>query len=139
MIDAIIGPKGSGKTAKLVSEITAKSEEPESNIVCIEYGKRFDKQIPYQVRLIDVTEYPVQSYAQLLSFIAGIAAKDYDITQIYIDSIYKVAQDDDKEHLSQFFTDLAEFAKNIGAQVTITISDELEALPENVKSFMREV
>lgn len=137
MIDAIVGPKGSGKTARLVREITHLSDEPESNIVCIEYGKRFDKQIPYTVRLIDVTEYPVASYAQLLSFIAGIAAKDYDITHIYIDSIYKVAHDDDLDHLDKFFKDLDDFAKNIGATVTITISDDLEHLPETVQKFAR--
>ena len=139
MIDAIVGPKGSGKTAKLVAEISRLAEEAESNIVCIEYGKRFDRQIPYQVRLIDITEYPVNSYRELLSFLAGLTAKDYDITRIYIDSIYKVANDDSLEDLAHFFDELETFATQNEVDITITISDEKDRLPENVVAKMREI
>lgn len=137
MIDAIIGLKGSGKTSQLVDEINEKAARDDTNIVCIEYGRRFDRNIPYHVRLIDITEYPVNNYRELLAFIAGISAKDYDISHIYIDSIYKIAQDDDHDHLSVFFNDLHAFAEQIQADVTITISDEYELLPDNVKEFAR--
>ncbi len=137
MIDAIVGQKGSGKTSKLVDEINVKAQNNDVNIVCLEYGKRFDRQIPYQVRLIDVTEYPVNSYAELLSFIAGISAKDYDISHFYIDSIYKVANDDCKDCLSKFFSDLSSFSEKSSINFTITISDAVENLPENVQQVVR--
>ncbi|MDO5737745.1 MAG: hypothetical protein Q4P65_00640 [Eubacteriales bacterium] len=139
MIDVVVGPKGSGKTAKLVAEITKHADEQENNIVCIEYGRRFDRQIPYQVRLIDITEYPVNSYRELLSFIAGITAKDYDITRIYIDSIYKVASESDPDKLDQFVKELSEFAEQIEVAFTITISDEVENLPDTVVKNMRQI
>ena len=90
MINAIVGHKGSGKTARIVKEITDASSRSDSNIVCIENGKRFDSVVPYTVRLIDIQEYPVSGFDELFAFIAGMNAKDYDISHIYIDSIYKV-------------------------------------------------
>lgn len=137
MIDAIVGQKGSGKTSKLVDEINVKAQKNDVNIVCLEYGKRFDKQIPYQVRLIDITEYPVSNYAELLAFIAGISAKDYDISHFYIDSIYKVANDDSKEDLEQFISDLNTFSEKVDINFTITISDDIDSLPENVRKAAR--
>ncbi len=136
MIDVIVGPKGSGKSSGLVEEIIQKAQK-EENIVCIEHGKRFDRQIPYQVRLIDVTEYPVANYDQLLAFLAGISAKDYDISHVYIDSIYKIAGTEDTSELSKFFDNLKAFTEQLKINFTITISDDLDKMPENVKACAR--
>ena len=137
MIDAIVGVKGSGKTPRLLEEMSEELKEEGANIVFIEYGKRLDSVIPYHVRLIDITEYPVRGYDGLLAFLAGLNAKDYDITHIYIDSIYKVTGNSNPEHLADFFRELQKLAKNVDNRITITISEELESLPESVKAFAR--
>ena len=89
------------------------------------------------MRLIDITEYPVRGYDGLLAFLAGLNAKDYDITHIYIDSIYKVTGNNNPDHLADFFRELQKLAKNVDNRITITISEELESLPESVKAFAR--
>ncbi len=137
MIEAVVGLKGSGKTSRMVDEISKISKKDDTNVVCIEYGKRFNQQIPYQVRLIDITEYPVQNYRELLTFIAGVSAQDHDITHVYIDSLYKIANSEDLDELEAFFNDLNELTKNMTAKFTITISDDPEKLPENVKAVIR--
>lgn len=134
MIEAIVGHKGSGKTARIVQEITEAAQHPDNNIVCIEYGKRFDRNLPYMVRLIDIQEYPVHGYGELLSFIAGINAKDYDITHIYIDSIYKVAGVDDPASLAEFTRELNDFFAARKVKVVLTISEDPENIPEDVKA-----
>ncbi len=137
MIEAVVGLKGSGKTSKIVDEINKVSNTEDSNIVCIEYGKRFNQHIPYQVRLIDIREYPIQNYRELLTFIAGVSAQDHDITHIYIDSLYKIARSTDLEELEEFFNDLQDLTKNMVAKFTITISDDPKKMPSNVKNLMR--
>lgn len=137
MIEAVVGLKGSGKTSRMVEEISKVSKKDDTNVVCIEYGKRFNQQIPYQVRLIDITEYPVQNYRELLTFISGVSAQDHDITHVYIDSLYKIAHSTDLSKLEVFFNDLDELTKNMTAKFTITISDDPERLPENVKAVIR--
>lgn len=141
MIDAIVGHKGSGKTARLVKEITDATAVQDTNIVCIEYGKRFDRNLPYTVRLIDIQDFPVQGYGELIAFIAGINAKDYDITHIYIDSIYKVAKLDEaagQEGLADFIRQLDTFAEKYHVNITLTISEDPENLQEDVRSYIRE-
>ncbi|NLZ70896.1 MAG: hypothetical protein GX909_00135 [Clostridiaceae bacterium] len=137
MIEAVVGSKGSGKTSIIVDEINRVANSKDNNIVCIEYGKRFNQQIPYQVRLIDIMEYPVKTYRELLTFIAGVCAQDHDISHFYIDSLYKIANSTDIAALEVFFNDLNELTKNISAKFTITISDDPEKMPENVKKVMR--
>lgn len=139
MIEAIVGLKGSGKSSILVDEITDISNTKDTNVVCIEYGKRFNQNIPYQVRLIDITEYPVRDYRELITFIAGVSAKDHDITHFYIDSLYKIANSTKIDELEKFFDDLDELTKNMAATFIITISDDPDKMPENVKQVMRDV
>ena len=109
MINLIIGKKGSGKTSRMVDDLNEHAVDNAQNVVCIERGRRLDRYVKYQIRLIDVSEYPISGFDNLLSFIAGISAKDYDITHLYIDSIFKVAQDDSYENLEKFFENLSEF------------------------------
>ena len=101
MIKVIVGGKGTGKTARLVDDLNTQATSDAANVVCIEYGQRLDRMVKYKIRLIDITEYPVTGYDELLSFIAGISAKDYDLTHIYIDSISKISGDSDFVKLEQ--------------------------------------
>jgi hypothetical protein len=91
--------------------------------------------VKYQIRLTDITEYPVRGYRELLSFIAGISAKDYDITHLYIDSIYKVSGDEDPERLAVFLHDLDAFARKDNFHVMIILSADPEDLPEGVRRY----
>ncbi|HHU52716.1 MAG TPA: hypothetical protein GXZ43_01365 [Clostridiaceae bacterium] len=137
MIEAIVGFKGSGKTSIMVDEITDVANTKDTNVVCIEYGKRFNQNIPYQVRLIDIAEYPVRNYRELLTFIAGVSAKDHDITHFYIDSLYKIAHSEDRKELEIFFNDLEDLTQNLAAKFVITISDDPDLMPDNVKRVIR--
>ena len=135
MIKVIVGSKGSGKTARLVDDLNAQAMSDAANVVCIEAGQRLDRLVKYQIRLTDITEYPVHGYRELLSFIAGISAKDYDITHLYIDSIYKVAGDDNPENLAAFLKDLDAFAQKDNFHVMIILSADPDELPESVRHY----
>ena len=133
MVKILVGSKGSGKTARLVDNLNEKAHDDAHNVVCIQYGHRLDRLVKFRIRLVDITEYPVKGYRELLSFIAGISAKDYDLTHVYIDSIYKVAGSSDLEELALFLTDLEEFCASHDVNVTIVLSAEFDTLPEDIK------
>ena len=135
MIKVIVGSKGSGKTARLVDDLNAQANSETANVVCIEYGRRLDQMVKYKIRLVDIKEYPVKGYDQLLGFIAGIRAKDYDVTHIYIDSILKVSGDQDLTHLEEFLKDLDSFTEKEGFSIMIIISAEQANLPEGIQRF----
>ncbi|MDD2427028.1 MAG: hypothetical protein PHR78_03705 [Eubacteriales bacterium] len=139
MIDLIVGAKGSGKTPLMLKEIESEARKENSNIVFIEHGRRLDHVVPHSIRLIDITEYPVKGYSELLAFLAGLSAKDYDITHIYIDSVFKVVGDDDPQHLVSFVKNLSAFAPKVDSNITIAVSCDQSELPAEIQEYMREL
>ncbi|MBR4010819.1 MAG: hypothetical protein IKI87_08085 [Clostridiales bacterium] len=133
MIKVIAGEKGTGKTAQLVDMINEQATT-DNNIVCIQRGHRLDRLIKYSVRLVDLDEYPVEGFEQFLSFVAGICAKDYDVTHIYVDSILKITGETDYDRFAAFLEKFNEF---LGDKITATIicSRAADVLPESVTKY----
>ncbi len=133
-VKAVIGRKGTGKTPIMLDQMELLAQDKDSNIVFIEYGKTVDHLIPHSVRLIDITEYPVRGYNQLIAFLAGMNAKDYDISHMFIDSLLTIANDYSPEHLSEFLTALEAFACRTDVKITVSVSlDRNEMTPEALR------
>jgi len=135
MIKVIAGAKGTGKTAQLVDLINDQASNEQNNIVCIERGNRLDRLLKYKIRLVDISEYPVEGFSELLSFISGIYAKDFDLTHIYIDSIVKVAQSDDMNAMALFLSRLDSFLKESSIEVSIILSLSIDDLPAEIAKY----
>lgn len=135
MVKVIVGGKGSGKTGQLVDDLNAQAYNDAADVVCIEHGGRLNRLVKYKIRLIDILEYPVKGYRELLAFIAGINAEDYDLTHLYIDTITKVAGDNDLAHLEQFLRELDEYSSKNNLNVSIILSAELASLPEGIRQY----
>lgn len=134
MIKLIAGPKGTGKTAKLVDDINAVAAS-DSNVVCLERGNRLDQLLKPTVRLVNMKEYPIEGFDQVLAFICGICSKDYDLTHIYVDAICKVANASDTAALASFLTKLDAFLDGTPVVATILYSGDIDTLPEEVRKF----
>lgn len=134
MIRVIVGNKGSGKTARLVDELNEHAAQ-DNNVVCIEYGRRLDSSVNFKIRLVDITEYPTNGYRELLNFISGMYAKDYDLGCVYIDSIYKVAGSEDLDELAGFLADVEKFGEKSGIDTVVILSADPDAVPEGVRRY----
>ncbi len=134
MIRVIVGNKGSGKTARLVDELNEHAAQ-DNNVVCIEYGRRLDSSVNFKIRLVDITEYPTKGYRELLNFISGMYAKDYDLEYVYIDSIYKVAGTEDLDELASFLADIDQFGEKSGIDTVVVLSADPETVPEGVRRY----
>jgi len=91
--------------------------------------------LKYKIRKIDIDEYPSTGYDQLLSFIAGISAKDYDLTHIYIDSVFKVAKNDSLQDLAAFLKKLEIFLSDSSLVVTVVCSSDSATLPAEIQKY----
>lgn len=136
MIKVIVGPKGCGKTSKMVQDLNAHADNDLDNVVCIERGKRLNGLVSYKVRLVDIDEYPTLGFRELGSFVAGLLAKDYDITHIYIDSIYKVAGSHSEEELVEFLNYLEPFTNERGVTLETSLSNEPENLSPELSKYV---
>ena len=135
MIKVIAGPKGTGKTAKLVDDINEVART-DSNVVCIERGNRLDQLLKPNVRLVNMKEYPVKGFDQVLAFVCGICSKDYDLTHIYIDAICKIADDYDLDNLGEFLGKLDAFLADKPITAMLLFSGDINTSPDSIKKYV---
>ena len=135
MIQVIMGLKGSGKTKKLIDSINQTAKEAKGDVVCIEYDKKLTFDISYRVRLVDSKEYGIDNLDKLKGLLSGLHAGNYDITNIYIDNLYKTIGADRKAG-EEFILWCANFAKSNDMNITITVSDDPAQAAEAVKRYL---
>ena len=69
------------------------------------------------------------------SFINGILSQNYDITSIFIDSLFKIVPDD-MDNLAGFITDLDAISEKSNVKFTICISADKSELPDVVSKYI---
>ena len=135
MIKVIMGLKGSGKTKKLLDSIHEAVANASGDVVCIEYGKKLPSDVNYRVRLVDSEEYAISNSDMLKGFLSGLHAGNFDITNVYIDNLYKTIGSD-RANGEEFVAWCAKFAETNNMNITITISDDVALASEEVKQYL---
>ena len=135
MIRVIMGLKGSGKTKKMIASINEALASANGDVVCIEYGKKLTYDINYRVRLVDSKEYGINNLDMLKGFLSGLHAGNFDITNVYIDNLYKTIGSD-RAAGESFITWCAEFAQANNMNITITVSEDPAGVSEEVKKYL---
>ena len=134
MVTLLIGRKGSGKTKKLIALANEAVTKSTGNVVVIEKGAKLTYDVTPKARLIDTDEYKIAGYDVLFGFISGICAGNYDITDIFVDSTFKICSDN-KDDLKTFVSKLNALSKTAETNVTLLISAGKEELPEMDAEF----
>ena len=135
MIHVIMGLKGSGKTKKLIDAINAAVASANGDVVCIEYGKKLTYDVTYNVRLVDSKEYGISSPEMLKGFLCGLHAGNFDITNVFIDNLYKTIGDD-KAAGEEFVVWCAKFAADNNMEITISITEDPAEASDVMKQYI---
>ena len=135
MIHVIMGLKGSGKTKKMIASINEALASANGDVVCIEYGKKLTYDVNYRVRLVDSKEYGINNLDMLKGFLSGLHAGNFDITNVYIDNLYKTIGAD-RATGEAFIAWCAEFANANNMNITITVSDDPALASEAMKQYL---
>ena len=135
MVTLLIGHKGSGKTKKLISLANEAVTKSSGNVVVIEKGAKLTYDVTHKARLIDTDQYKISGYDVLFGFISGICAGNYDVTDIFVDSTFKICSKD-TEALKDFVGKLNVLSENAETNVTLLISADMSELPEGIEAEM---
>ena len=135
MIHVIMGLKGSGKTKKLIDSIHETVANASGDVVCIEYGKKLTYDINYRVRLVDSQEYGISNPDMLKGFLSGLHAGNFDITNVYIDNLYKTIGSD-RAAGEAFILWCADFAQANNMNITISVSDDVNLASDAIKAYL---
>ena len=104
MVKLIVGGKGKGKTKHLLDKVNTAVKTANGNIVYLDKNTKHMYELKNKIRLINVSEYPINSSDEFVGFICGIVSQDHDLEQMYLDSflvIASIAQHQDAEAVLQ--------------------------------------
>ena len=135
MIHVIMGLKGSGKTKKLIDSIKDSVAKANGDVVCIEFGQKLTYDLPHRVRLVDSKEYGISNPDMLKGLISGLHAGNYDITNVYIDNLYKTIGTD-RAAGEDFILWCAKFAEANYMDITLTVSDDPNLASDAIKAYL---
>ena len=139
MIQVIMGLKGSGKTKKLIDSINECLAGATGDVVCIEYGKTLTYDLSYRVRLVDAKEYGITNPDLLKGFLSGLHAGNFDITNVYVDNLYKTISkplDAPSSYVDDFLAWAERFAEINSMNLTFCVSDDPENASEVMKKYL---
>ena len=134
MITLILGLKGSGKTKKLMAMCNAAIEQSKGNVVFIEKDNTLTYDISHKARLVAAEDYAIKGYDTLYGFIVGMCAGNYDITDIFLDSVLKIGGDD-----LEALAELVEKLGKLDVNIVMSVSADKEAVPARVASLAQEI
>lgn len=134
MLKLITGKKGTGKTKILMDMINKAVKNTSGNVVCIEKGAKLTYDIDHSVRLVDSEHYGVDSYDKFYGFVAGMLAGNYDIKEVFVDSILKIGGQD-FDALADMLVKLDNLSGS-EVELVFTVSADSGDLPDYIKKYI---
>ena len=135
MVRVIMGIKGTGKPKQKIELINSAVHSENGNVVCIERGPKLTYDIHYKIRLVEASHYDMSNFDFLKGFISGLHAGNFDITHVFIESLYKLIGED-RATGEAFVAWCEEFGAANDMRFTITISDEPAQASEAMKKYL---
>ena len=138
MIYLILGESGTGKTQYLVEQAKKEVEKDTSNVVFITSDDDKERILDHKVRLISAKSYKISCIHSLRGFFAGILARDYDISKVYVDGIYNLV-DVNNENIEKLTSGLSELSEYAKADIYLGLDWSKEDLPAGIDAEITEL
>ena len=135
MVKLIVGRKGTGKTKMMADMANQSCKSKDGSVIFIIKDDRLKHDLDRDIRMIVMDEYEyVTNIDEYIGFIYGILSSNYDIEDIYIDSILKHA-DITVHDLPEFLKRLQNISEKSKIDFTVSLSADLEELDASVRQY----
>jgi len=135
MIKFEVGPKGTGKSKKIIAEVNTAVNSEKGNVVFISRDGNLTHDVDRAVRLVDTNAFDVKGFDQFGGFLSGIIARDFDTTHIFVDSIFKSVGNADMNDLDNFVPTLEKLENEFNVSFTIMVTADADSATPNVKKY----
>jgi hypothetical protein len=132
MIKIVYGKQGVGKTRYLIEDAHSFFEVCKGDIVFIDTSDELiTGRLRYEIRFVNITEFPINDLSSFFGFINGLIASNYDIMAIYVDRLDLIAGKD--PDYSEFFGKLKKLKQKFDIRFVFSVSENIENIPEDVQ------
>ena len=135
MVKIICGPKGSGKTKRIIDAANEAVAVAKGNLIFITDTKRYMYDLKREIRFIDTSDYSIAGEDALCGFIKGVVAGGYDNEYVYVDGIARIAGKAIRD-MAQFFYMMEKVAQMRDLKLYITCSCAEGELPDFAKKYL---
>lgn len=133
MVELLIGKKGTGKTKALIDKVNTALTVAKGNVVYIGNTDENMFAIKSKARMANTSEFDIESYSEFLGFICGIVSRDFDITNIFVDSIFKIVGTTELDGFEDFLTRLENMGQKFNIDFVISVSIDADTAPDYIK------
>lgn len=136
MIKIHIGLKGTGKTKNLINDVNGALALEKGNVVCITEGNRLMHDIDRKVRMINTEQFDIKNFDMFVGLLCGIIAQDFDVTHIFIDSVFKSVPDESMANIDELISAIEKLEEKFDTSFTLMVSADAAEATDLVKKYM---
>ena len=137
MVQILAGEKGEGKTKILIDLANESVSTSDGDVIYIDDDKRHIYDLNHKIRFVEVSEFPLANYRELIGFIYGIFSQNSDITKVFVDGIFKIVQSLGDEDLIKLVTRLDSMRKAYNVDFVLAGNVDPADLPKEVEQYIR--
>ncbi|MPW24850.1 hypothetical protein GC105_03475 [Alkalibaculum sp. M08DMB] len=130
MVKIISGPKGSGKTKKIINIANSKINETMGEVVFINDREKYREKLNRAIRYVNADEFRISSSDILFGFLNGLIAENYDIDTIYIDNLLRICRVDNVDEINEFLSGLNNIENKYNTKFVLSVTSEKEEMVE---------
>lgn len=134
MVRIISGPKGSGKTKKIIDFANEKVKETMGEFVFINDREKYREKLNKSIRYVSTNDFYIYTPAVLFGFVNGLIAGNYDIDTIFIDNLVRISKIETSEDLEEFFKGIDVLSKKYDVTFVVSVTSD-EPLPEEYREY----
>lgn len=132
MIQIISGVKGKGKTKFLIQKANEAVKTANGSVVYLDKNNKHMYELSNRIRLINVGDFPIDTYDAFLGFICGLISQDRDLETLFLDSFLTIASVSE-EYVGYVLSKLADISERFNVDFTLSISIDADNIPEDFK------
>ncbi len=136
MIKIHIGLKGSGKTKKLIDDVNGAITLEKGNVVCITEGNRLMHDIHRSARMINTEQFDIKNFDMFVGLLCGIIGQDFDVTHIFIDSVFKSVPGATMGDLDELISAIEKLEEQFNVSFTLMVSADTADASDLVKKYI---
>ncbi len=132
MVRMITGKNGKGKSKVLLEKVNEEVRTILGNVVYIDTTTKHMYELNNKIRLINASEYMLDSSDKFLGFLSGIISQDHDLQQMYFDNFLKLANIDINS-LEEIVHSLELLSDKFGVDIYISVSTSDGDVPASLE------
>ena len=118
------------QTKELLTKVNAAVASASGSIVYLDKSQKHMYELSNKIRLINVTDYPIDNCDEFLGFICGIVSQDHDLEEMYLDSFLTIAFIESDQDMVRAIEKLDIISEKYKVRFILSVSKNKADLPE---------